>query len=61
MPKDTHTWLTVKETSARCGVSRYTLTRWRRQHYGPAPYRISDKKVLYDEGEVDAWINGRKT
>jgi predicted DNA-binding transcriptional regulator AlpA len=52
-------WLGSREVAFRAGISTRTLERWRKKKKGPPSYRMG-QNVLYDEVDVENWINGRR-
>ena len=48
-------WLTERETAAFLGVSRGTLTEWRRQRHRSPAYVEVDGRVRYDRARVLAF------
>jgi predicted DNA-binding transcriptional regulator AlpA len=55
-------FLTFKELVRR-GIfnNRMTLKRAMDKHGFPRPYRPGDRRVLWAEAQVDAWLAGRRT
>ncbi len=51
--------LTSAELAAKLGRSVITLERWRRLRKGPPFYRVMGR-VVYDQADVDAWLDAQK-
>jgi predicted DNA-binding transcriptional regulator AlpA len=49
--------ITTKKLAAKLRTPEATVRYWRHTNQGPPGVRIG-KRVLYDEAEVDAWIEG---
>ncbi len=43
-------------TAKWLGVGASTLQRWRRQAYGPAFVRLSERRIGYRVSEVERWL-----
>lgn len=49
--------LTTKEVAERLRVSPSTLRWWRQIDYdGPKGFKVGEKKVVYDESEIEAYL-----
>ena len=48
-------WLTVREAVDYLGVTRHTLTHWRRQGTGPVVYRLGSH-YRYKAADLAAWV-----
>ena len=53
------TRMTSKEAAAYIGASESTLRYWRACDEGPRSYRLG-RRTLYDQADVDAWIEAQK-
>lgn len=51
--------LTARQLAPRLKRSVVTLERWRRLRIGPPFYRVCGR-VMYDPGDVAAWIEQQK-
>lgn len=51
--------MTPPLAALRLGVSAGTLAKWRHYGGGPPYYKIGSR-VLYDCGELDAWVAQRR-
>lgn len=52
--------VTAADIARRAGVSRGTVSNWRRRHADfPAPVGGTDASPAYDRAEVEAWLSGR--
>jgi predicted site-specific integrase-resolvase len=49
--------LIQREAAQRLGVTRQTLTNWRRAGFGPCPIRVGGS-LVYDPVAVDAFAAG---
>jgi len=49
------TWVSENQAAAYLGVSLSTLRRWRRNHLGPAHFRVGDV-LRYAQHALDAFI-----
>jgi excisionase family DNA binding protein len=47
--------ITTKELAAKLRTPEATIRYWRHTNQGPPGVRIG-RRVVYDEAEVDAWI-----
>lgn len=52
-------FLTETEASARFGVARRTLQRWRVTGDGPPFTRIGPRRVVYPAAQTAAWLDAR--
>lgn len=52
-------FLTEEELAGQIGKSMATLRWWRRDGHGPAWTKLGQTPV-YDQADVDAWIEGTK-
>lgn len=62
MTATTLLYLTEAEVSARLGVSRASLSRWRRAGIGPAWCRLGPKRLGYVAGPdgLEAWLKAQE-
>ena len=51
--------LDEEQTSARTGISRRTLQRWRVTGEGPRWVRMGLRRIAYSEADLAAWLAGR--
>lgn len=51
--------LSEVETAARLGIRRKTLANWRSSGGGPVYYKLG-ARVVYDEADLDAWVESRR-
>ncbi|MFK7160247.1 helix-turn-helix domain-containing protein [Marinospirillum sp. MEB164] len=54
-------FLTVKATASRFGVSPATVWRWVRNGRFPAPVRLSDNCTRWRIADITAWENSLET
>lgn len=54
-----NTFLTTKEAAARVRLSPATLERMRVRGDGPPFLKLSQKRILYDNEQLDAWVRGQ--
>lgn len=52
-------YLTTDEVAKICRTSPETLRYWRYLGEGPNSFKLG-RRVLYDRGELDAWIAERR-
>jgi len=50
--------LSLQEVADRLGVSTVTLLKMRNAGQMPQPIRISERKRMYREADVDEWLKG---
>ena len=52
--------ITTKAAAELLCVGESTLRTWRMEHQGPPFYRLSPRKVLYDEREIEAYLKTKR-
>jgi hypothetical protein len=52
-------YLPTKLAARHLTVATSTIIRWRREHFGPTPIRISRNRVVYDMRELDRFMEER--
>lgn len=58
-PSSPGEWLTADDVGTLLRVSPATLRSWRGSGKGPPFHRLTGKKLLYERGEVEAWLAER--
>jgi predicted DNA-binding transcriptional regulator AlpA len=58
-PVDRERFLTTAEVASWLNVPEGTLRWWRHTGYGPKAFRLGQRKVMYRESDVTAWLNSR--
>lgn len=53
--KDVHLFRNTNWVAERLGISPATVRYWRHTGYGPVGVKFG-RRVMYDEGRVEAWI-----
>ncbi|MFZ6761308.1 helix-turn-helix transcriptional regulator [Pseudoroseomonas sp. WGS1072] len=59
LPQASHRWASCDETARYARLSARYLERLRITGDGP-PFCKIGRRVVYDLGEIDRWLNGRK-
>lgn len=54
------TYLKPEEVAPLLGVSKVTLSRWRRRGEGPPWRRLGPRLIRYPEAELVAWLGARQ-
>jgi predicted DNA-binding transcriptional regulator AlpA len=54
------TLLTTAQVSQQTGVPQETLRYWRHRGVGPKSFKLGPRKVVYDEAELEAWIEAQR-
>jgi predicted DNA-binding transcriptional regulator AlpA len=52
--------MSTVEAAAYIHFSRQTLTQMRCTGDGPQFLKLSHKRVVYDQGDLDAWLDSRR-
>ena len=53
-------YMTTEEVAAVCRTPQETLRYWRHIGWGPASFKLG-RRVLYDAGELRAWIEDERS
>jgi predicted DNA-binding transcriptional regulator AlpA len=53
--------LAEREVATLLRVDRATLRRWRERQTGPLFFRLGPKLIRYQQGDVLAWIESRRS
>jgi len=52
--------ITVEEAASYVGLAKSTLDKFRCYGTGPAFLKISSRRVAYDTGELDRWLESKR-
>jgi prophage regulatory protein len=53
--------LNEQEVEQKCKLGRVQRWRLEKRNLFPKRFRISERRIVWDEDEIDAWLEARKS